>query len=142
MDRLQTLIRDVVRKNRQEVQAKMSLNVFTINLTDDGVVVKFSNGRQQHISISQHGGQYRLKSIVLKRSSVEKIGRGKMLPFIWQRNRETNLVAFGLDKQNRLIGSIEQPLVTANSSEMLLYLERLAWECDNLEYLLSGVKDT
>ena len=140
MDRLHTLIKDVVRKIREESRAKTLMHTIDINLTEDGVVAEFSNGRQQLISVSQQSGYYRLTSVVLKRGYVEKIGRGKILPFIWQRNRESNLVAFSLDKKGRLIGSIEQPSETADADEMLLYLEHLAWECDQLEYTLSGVE--
>lgn len=140
MDRLHVLIKDVVRKIREESRAKTPMHTIDINLTEDGVVVEFSNGRQQLISVSQQLGYYRLTSVILKRGYVEKIGRGKILPFIWQRNRESNLVAFSLDKQGRLIGSIEQPSETADADEMRLYLEHLAWECDQLEYILSGVE--
>lgn len=142
MDRLQELIRDVVYQIRQESRARTPMHTIDINQTEDGVVVEFSNGRQQQVSISQHAGQYRLNSVVLKRGYVEKIGRGKILPFIWQRNRESNLVAFGIDKQGRLIGSIEQPSQTADAGEMFLYLEHLAWECDQLEYILRGMEDS
>ena len=140
MDRLHTLIKDVVRQIRQESRGKTPMHTIDINLTEDGVLVEFSNGRQQHISVSQQSGYYRLTSVILKRSYVEKIGRGKILPFIWQRNRESNLVAFGIDTQDRPTGGIEQPSETDDAGEMLLYLEHLAWECDQLEYTLSGVE--
>ena len=142
MDRLRELIRDVIRQIHQESRAKTPLRTIDINQTEDGVVVEFSNGRQQHINVSQQSELYRLTSVILKRSFVEKIGRGRILPFIWQRNRESNLVAFSLDKRGRLIGSIEQPSKTADASEMILYLERLAWESDQLEYLLKGIEDS
>ena len=142
MDRLRELIRDVIRQIHQESRAKTPLRTIDINLTEDGVVVEFSNGRQQHINVSHQSELYRLTSVILKRSFVEKIGRGRILPFIWQRNRESNLVAFSLDKRGRLIGSIEQPSKTADANEMLLYLERLAWESDQLEYLLKGIEDS
>lgn len=142
MDRLRELIRDVIRQIHQESRAKTPLCTIDINQTEDGVVVEFSSGRQQHINVSQQSELYRLTSVILKRSFVEKIGRGRILPFIWQRNRESNLVAFSLDKRGRLIGSIEQPSKTADASEMLLYLERLAWESDQLEYLLKGIEDS
>ena len=138
MDRLQELIRDVIRQVCQESRAKTPMHSIVISLTEGGVMVEFSNGRQQHISVSQQSGYYRLTSVVLKRGYVEKIGREKILPFIWQRNRESNLVAFSIDKQSRLLGSIEQSSETADVDEMLLYLEHLAWECDQLEYILSG----
>ena len=142
MDRPRELIRDVIRQIHQESRVKTPLRTIDINQTEDGVVVEFSNGRQQHINVSQQSELYRLTSVILKRSFVEKIGRGRILPFIWQRNRESNLVAFSLDKRGRLIGSIEQPSKTADASEMLLYLERLAWESDQLEYLLKGIEDS
>lgn len=140
MDRLPELIKEVILQIRRESREKTPMHTIDIDLTKEGVVVEFSNGRQQYISVSQQSDYYRLTSVILKRSYVEKIGREKILPFVWQRNRETNLVAFSLDKQGRLIGSIEQRLETADADEMLLYLEHLAWECDQLEYLLSGME--
>ena len=138
MDKIQRLIQDTVRQMSEKSRAKSHVYITDINLVEHGVLIKFSNGRQQLINILQHAELYLLTSVILKRGRVEKIGREKILPLIWQRNRETNLVAFSIDKQGRLIGSIEQLTETADVNELCLYLERLAQECDQLEYLLTG----
>lgn len=142
MDRIEGILRSIARQHQLKSQADGPLHTTAVELTEQGVLVSFRNGRQQSISVSQHAGFYRLVSVILKRRSVEKIGRKKILPFIWLRNRETNTIAFSLDRQGRLIGSIEQLSETADAHEVFHYLEYLAWECDQLEYLLQGVEDT
>jgi len=70
---------------------------------------------------------------------VKKIGRAQLLPRIWERNRETAVVAFNLDKRGRLVGQIEQLADTLDLSELAFYIELLARECDRFEYVLSGL---
>jgi len=140
VDRLQRLLIDIVKQK----PARRSTGFFhttSVELTKVGVIFSFSNRRKQHIEISQNGEHYRLMSVVLKRRVVENLKRDWLLPLIWQRNRETNLVSFQLDHKNRLIGIIEQPSESMDADELAHYLERLARECDQLEYLLSGMED-
>jgi len=138
VDRIQKLIQSVALQASQKRQRANFIPTHSFRHVNHGVLVEFSNGRKQHVMVSHQGEHYLLISVILKRGHVEKIGRSTILPFIWQRNRETNLVAFSLDKQGRLIGSIEQLTKTADVNELHMYLEHLAQECDQLQYLLSG----
>ena len=140
MDRLRRLLRDIVKQGPAS-RSTGHLHLTSVELTEDGVLFSFSNERKQHIEISQKGERYRLMSVVLKQREVEKLKRDWLLPLVWQRNRETNLVSFSLDNKNRLVGAIEQPLESVDADELIHYLERLARECDQLEYVLSGMED-
>jgi hypothetical protein len=143
---------DKIRKILEELDSQGRITAFrgkfrhsvTLQQADDGIQIVFSNCRKQKIKLSQNGQYYRLTSVILKRAEVEKPKERKneeLLPFLWLRNRETNLVAFTLDKDDRLVGIIEQPHETADTDEVMYYLESLAWECDQLEYLLRGMSD-
>jgi len=57
---------------------------------------------------------------------------------IWRRNRQTEVVNFTLDGQNRLVGRVDHPAETLDAAELFFYLTRLAVECDRMEYLLTG----
>lgn len=140
MDKINEILRTIARQHRLKSDSDGSLRTTAIELTEHGVLVYFRNGRKQYVGVSEQDGFYRLTSTILKRAAVEAIGRKKVLPLIWLRNRETNTVEFNLDKQGRLVGSIEQPSKTADADEILHYLEHLAWEGDRLEYLLSGME--
>lgn len=111
-----------------------------INLEGDGrrLEVMFPNGRRQRIAIGRQGERYVLTSLVLKSRQVEEIGRREVLTRLWQRNRETNVVAFSLDKRGQLVGWVEQLVETIDPEEQTLYLELLARECDQFEYVLTG----
>ncbi len=109
-----------------------------LELQANGVKVTFGDGRHQFIAVERRGEWYLLTSVVLGRARVEEIGRGQLLPFLWQRNRDTNVIAFNLDKRGRLIGQVEQLADTLDTAELAFYIKLLASDCDRLEYILSG----
>ena len=144
MDKIQKILEEIVSQTQGTTTSGKFHHTITLQQVDDEIHVVFSNGRKQKIKLSQNGKYYRLTSIILKRAEVERLEEQKneeLLPFLWLRNRETKLVAFTLDKDNRLVGIIEQPYETADAGEVIYYLESLAWECDQLEYLLRGMGD-
>jgi hypothetical protein len=104
----------------------------------NGAMVIFSNKRRQVIAVDRQNEHYMMTSTALGRARVGRIGRSHILALIWKRNRETNVVAFSLDKQGRLVGQIEQLVETIDLKELAFYIELLARECDQLEYALSG----
>lgn len=103
-----------------------------------GVEVIFKNQRHQIITTERQNERYILTSIILKRKQVKQIGRSRILLRLWQRNRETNVVVFSLDKHGQLVGQIEQLAETIDLEELTFYLELLARECDQFEYILTG----
>ena len=136
MDNIIELLRE--KANDPGFEAGRPSNIRRIAINGDEVVLQFQNGRQQMVNIVYSQSHYRLISVILRRGVVAQIDRESLLPSIWRRNRSTDLVAFEIDKYGRLIGAIEHPMRTADADELLYYLEQLAWECDKLEYLLSG----
>lgn len=53
----------------------------------------------------------------------------------WQRNRAIDVVDFTLDGRRRLVGEIDALADTLDAAELAFYIERLATECDRLEYV-------
>ena len=129
MRKFKTLIRQVSGLPNPTAEIKLQRN---------GILVTFSNNRSQAISTDRQNDRYVMTSVVLGRRRVRRIGRSRLLPLFWQRNREANMVAFSLDKRGRLVGQIEQLTETIDPQELALYIELLARECDQFEYALSG----
>lgn len=98
----------------------------------------FPNGRRQRMIIERQGERYILTSVVLTSKRVKEFWRSELLPHLWKRNRETNVVAFSLDRQDRLVGQIEQLAETVDVDELAFYIALLARECDRFEYALTG----
>lgn len=129
MNRFYQLLREVVGLSELDVEVKEK---------GSGLLVTFQNGRRQRLRVKRHRDHYLLTSVVLKANQVAAIGRAQILAHLWQRNRSTHFVAFSLDKRGQLIGRIEQLAETIDAAELLFYLETLAQECDQYEYLLTG----
>jgi hypothetical protein len=118
--------------------ARMPELEMTIKPYNGGVVAIMGNRRKQMILTERQADRYVLTSVVIGRVRVENMGAETLLPRIWLRNRETNCVAFGLDKRGRLIGRIEQLVDTLDMAELAFYIQLLARECDQFEYALTG----
>ncbi len=56
----------------------------------------------------------------------------------WRRNTFNELVTFAFDEKDNLVGLIEQPIATLDDTELELYIETVAKECDHFEYVLTG----
>jgi hypothetical protein len=123
------LIREVARMPNPSLQIKPHAN---------GAVVLVGNNRRQRIVVERRMERYVMTSIVVGRARVEGMRHAALLPRIWQRNRETNVVAYSLDRRGRLVGRIEQLADTLNAVELAFYIQLLACECDQFEYVLSG----
>lgn len=129
MNKFDQLLRQVVQKSELKVEIKKDWR---------GLLVTFQNERHQHIKISRKQERYVMSSVVLKRKQVEEIGRTQVLARLWQRNRSVNVVTFSLDQSGHLIGQIEQLAETIDVEEFVFYIELLARECDQFEYILTG----
>lgn len=122
---------------QQVVEKETGLRI-SVGEGDRSLEVVFPNGRRQRITVERQGERYILTSVVLKSRQVEELGRTEILLRLWQRNRETNVVTFSVDKRGKLVGRVEQLADTIDSGELTLYLELLARECDQFEYSLTG----
>jgi len=103
------------------------------------VSVVFASGRRQDVVIEEDGEYYVMASTVMGTQRVQGITDDDFFTRLWQRNAHTDVVAFGLDKKGRLIGRTTHLKQTLDQDELRFYIEILARECDQLEYLLTGV---
>jgi hypothetical protein len=130
VDKFNALLQEVARLPKLDFQIYPKLNEVT---------VKFRSGRRQSIAAQRRRDHYVMTSVVLSESHVRNIGRAQLLPDLWERNRETAVVAFDLDRRGRLVGRIEQLADTLDRLELAFYIELLARECDRFEHVLSGL---
>ena len=129
MDKFNDMLQKVIRQADSPLQFQSHRS---------GVEVVFKNNRRQVITTERQGNRYVLASVILKRRQVRQIGHSRILARLWQRNRETDVVAFSLNKHGQLVGKIEQLAATIDHTELVYYLELLAQECDQFEHILTG----
>jgi len=146
MDELGTLVRSVLKEvNRAHAEGRSSYRMQS-NATGEEVTVVFASGREQDadddrrqdITIVRKGDYYVMTSTVLKEARVRSKKIDELYPQLWRRNVQTDVVAFTFDKQGKLIGRVEQLASTVDAEELRFYIEILARECDQLEYLFTG----
>lgn len=119
------------------------------HLPDSGLTVCYRGGRaevelggsrSQTVFITRCGEGYALFSVVMGAKNVKDY-REDVAAFaerLWCRNRQTDMVNFTFDDQNRLVGRIDHPTPTLDAAELHFCLSRLAVECDRMEFLLTG----
>ena len=102
------------------------------------VRISFSrNGRSQRVRLAQRKNRYVFSSVVAHVSAVNEDRRS--LAFrLWRRNALKAVVTFTIDRRDRVIGLIDQPIESVHPKELKFYLETLARECDRFEYILTG----
>ena len=147
MDDLCMLVRSVLKEvNQAHADGRSSFRMES-NATGEEVTVVFASdrkqevadGRRQDITIVRKGNYYVMTSTVLTEARARSKKIEELYPRLWSRNVQTDVVAFTFDKQSKLIGRIEQLASTVDAEELRFYIETLARECDQLEYLLTGV---
>ena len=130
MDNLLKMMRKLIRKHRE--------NWF---LTDKYVDVQLGRSmRHQRVYMYHKGGFYFFKSVVMGSMAVRKTKQrwNELILLAWQRNADHEIVNFGFDKQDRLVGLIRHPAEHLDLEELELYITTLTRECDRFEYLLAG----
>jgi len=109
-----------------------------LQLTGDSVTAILRDGHLQTIVCQRDEEKYILESTVLPSRTVRRKRVREVLICAWQRNRITDIVTFEVDDRLRLVGRIQQLAETIDSHELEFYIDTLARECDELEYLLTG----
>src|SRR5687768_13196480 len=102
----------------------------------DGVDVVQADKRRHHIFIQETADSYELTGVVARASALSAWADVPLRA--WRRNRAMQLVGFRVDQKGRLVGEAWVPKVGLRRDEFLLYLKRLAAECDLFEYHLTG----
>ncbi len=95
-----------------------------------------SIGRHQRISIMETAETFELTSIVVRAAAICDIPDVALRA--WRRNQAMQLVGFRLDQKGRLLGEAWMPKAGLTRDEFLLYVKRVADECDLFEYHLTG----
>ena len=106
----------------------------------DGNRIRISlsrNGRSQIVRLARRKDRYVFSSVVAHASAVNE-GRRSLAFRIWRRNALKAVVMFTVDRRERVIGLIDQPIESVHTKELKFYLETLARECDRFEYILTG----
>ena len=94
------------------------------------------NGRSQIVHLARRRNRYIFSSVITHVGSVED--RRTLAFRLWRRNALKAVVTFAIDRRERVIGMIDQPIESVYSNELRFYIETLARECDRLEYILTG----
>ena len=105
------------------------------------VVVHLEASDRHHaIHLEEQGDDYVFTGVVLGAAEVtlRKKRWYELAKLAWQRNAEQEVVSFGFDRRDRLIGQIRHPVEHLDLQELDFYIHVLARECDRFEYLLSG----
>ena len=96
------------------------------------------NGRSQIVRLARRRDRYVFSSVVANVSAVSE-DRRSLVFRLWRRNALKAVVTFTIDRRDRVIGLIDQPIESVHPKELKFYLETLARECDRFEYILTGV---
>lgn len=102
------------------------------------VTVLLPDGRSQVVICQRDNEKYTLESMILPSRIVQRLTIREVLVRAWQRNRSADLVSFDVDDRLRLVGRIQRLADTLDPEELEFYVDTLARECDEFEYLLTG----
>jgi hypothetical protein len=107
-----------------------------LTVDGDSVVVTFENQRHHRLDVRDSNQTYILTGIVARQALFAEVPNAALRA--WKRNRSTQLVGFRVDRKGRLVGEAWVPKAGLKRDEFLLYLNRVATECDLFEYHLTG----
>jgi hypothetical protein len=107
-----------------------------ISIDGDAVEVVTTAERHQRIAVRESTETFELTGIVARPSAIDGITNVALR--VWRRNRAMQLVGFRLDQKGRLVGEAWVPKAGLTRDEFLLYVKRVADECDLFEYHLTG----
>ena len=97
-------------------------------------------GRIHAVRLTREEDRYVFRSTVLPAVRVTESDRvWRDLAYrAWRRNGSKDLVTFSFSDTDALIGLIEVPAATLDDTELRMYVDTLAKECDRFEYALTG----
>lgn len=107
-----------------------------LHVEGDQVTVQLSDGRQHRVLLTTGADAFEMSAVIIPQSVAKSIQN--LAPRVWRLNRNTSLVAFRIDRYGRLVGEAWAPLTGLTGDEFRLTLRTLAFECDRLEYILTG----
>lgn len=111
---------------------------FELSWSPGLVTIGFANGRKQGIKYELNGEFLRFRSTILTPAAASALGLERLAAELLERNRDTDVVAFGFSAKGHVEAWIDQRASTLQADELRFYLVALATEADRLEYLLTG----
>ena len=107
-----------------------------VSLEGDVIVVTFPDERRHQVVVDESDETYEFSGIVARAAALSDIDDAPLRA--WRRNRATQLLGFRIDRKGRLVGEAWAPKAGLNREEFLMYVRRVATECDLFEYHLTG----
>jgi hypothetical protein len=108
-----------------------------LTVEGDSIKVACEGERFQRVSVIEACDVYEIMGVVAKPSVLSRIEDPHMRA--WKRNRTSQLVGFRIDKRGWLIGQAWITKAGLGPEEFVLYVLRVAAECDRFEWELTGV---
>lgn len=131
MERIEELIQQIpeARRAHWEVPARGKIDVSMRG-----------GARHQTVTVSIKGENYVFRSVVLRSAFVTSSNSfwRQLAVMAWERNAGHQIVTFGFDGRDQLVGAAEHPAAFLDAEELWAYVEALAWECDRLEEVVVG----
>jgi len=107
-----------------------------LSIEGNSVTVVFPDERRHSVRVEDREESFELTSIVVKAATFQDIDDGQLRA--WRRNRVSQLVGFRVDERGRLVGEAWVPKAGLRREEFLLYVRKVAAQCDEFEYQLTG----
>lgn len=107
-----------------------------VSLEGEVIVVTFPDERRHQVVVDESDEAYEFSGIVARAAALSDIDDVPLRA--WRRNRATQLLGFRIDRKGRLVGEAWAPKAGLNRDEFLMYVRRVATECDLFEYHLTG----
>jgi hypothetical protein len=107
-----------------------------LEVGDGWVDVSKDDSRRHRVNVREIGDAYVLHGIVARKAVVNALTDLELR--VWRINRATQIVGFRITEKDTLIGEAHVPKLGLTSEEFLTYLRKVATECDQLEYQLTG----
>ena len=124
----------------QRIDALITKEQLSWSRKGRSITVYFTNQRRHKIRIFESDGDYIFEGRVASSDFVcQSEASWRALAYrVWRRNAVKDIVSFSFDEDDNLIGRVIQPASSLDEEELHLYIDVLARECDELEYLLTG----
>lgn len=107
-----------------------------LQVGDGWVDVIKDDSRLHRVTVSEVAEGYILRGIVARKTVVNALPDLDLR--IWRINRATQIVGFRINERDILIGEAHVPKAGLTRDEFQTYLRKVATECDQLEYRLTG----
>ena len=125
----------------QRIDKLIAMKQLPWSRTKRRVRIAFSrNGRSQVVLVTARRDRCVFSSVVAPARAVNEDRRSLAFRLL-RRNALKSVVSFGIDRRERVIGLVDQPIESMHAKELRFYLETLARECDRLEYILTGADE-